>query len=93
MDRQAIDVHGRIAFSNANCALPKTSQKRRWWKVRFRRPSDQAQCWATPYVAEAESPPPLPEKPSIAVLPFQNILLRMEWLRIITALSRFKSVR
>ena len=24
MDRQAIDVHGRIAFSNANCALPKT---------------------------------------------------------------------
>jgi hypothetical protein len=23
MDRQAIDVHGRIAFSNANCALPK----------------------------------------------------------------------
>jgi hypothetical protein len=35
MDRQAIDVHGRIAFSNANCALPETSQKRRWWKVRF----------------------------------------------------------
>jgi hypothetical protein len=35
MDRQAIDVHGRIAFSNANCALPKTGQKRRWRKVRF----------------------------------------------------------
>ena len=35
MDRQAIDVHGRIAFSNANCALPKTGQKRRWQKVRF----------------------------------------------------------
>ena len=29
------DVHGRIAFSNANCALPKTGQKRRWRKVRF----------------------------------------------------------
>ena len=27
MDRQAIDVHGRIAFSNANCALPKTGSK------------------------------------------------------------------
>ena len=35
MDRQAIDVRGRIAFSNADCALPKTSQKRRWWQVRF----------------------------------------------------------
>jgi len=35
MDRQAIDVHDRIAFSNANCALPKTGQKRRWRKVRF----------------------------------------------------------
>jgi hypothetical protein len=45
MDRQAIDVHGRIAFSNANCALPKTGQKRRWRKVRFeadiRRPASQ----------------------------------------------------
>ncbi len=35
MDRQAIDVHGRIAFSNANRALPKTGQKRRWRRVRF----------------------------------------------------------
>ena len=35
MDQQAIDIHGRIAFSNANCALPKTGQKRRWRKVRF----------------------------------------------------------
>ena len=35
MDRQAIDVHGRIGFSNANCALAKTGQKRRWRKVRF----------------------------------------------------------
>jgi len=35
MDRQAIDVHDRNAFSNANCALPKTGQKRRWRKVRF----------------------------------------------------------
>jgi hypothetical protein len=34
MGRQAIDVHGRIAFSNANCALLKTGQKRRWRKVR-----------------------------------------------------------
>jgi hypothetical protein len=33
MDGQAINVHGRIAFSNANCALPKTAQKRRWRKV------------------------------------------------------------
>ena len=40
MDRQAIDVHGRIAFSNANCALPKTGQKRRWRKVRFWHVSD-----------------------------------------------------
>ena len=35
MDRQAIDDHDWIAFSNANCALPKTGQKRRWRKVRF----------------------------------------------------------
>jgi len=35
MDRQAIDVHCRIAFPNANCALPKTGQKRRWRNVRF----------------------------------------------------------
>ena len=27
MDRQAIDVHGRIAFSNANCALPQDGSK------------------------------------------------------------------
>jgi hypothetical protein len=35
MDRQAIECRRRIAFSNANCALPKTGQKRRWRKVRF----------------------------------------------------------
>jgi hypothetical protein len=42
MDRQAIDVHGRIAFSNANCALPKTGQKRRWRKVRFWHQTDMS---------------------------------------------------
>ncbi len=26
MDGQAIKVHGRIAFSNANCALPSTAR-------------------------------------------------------------------
>jgi hypothetical protein len=26
MDGQAIDVHGRIAFSNANWALPRTTE-------------------------------------------------------------------
>jgi hypothetical protein len=35
MDRQAIDVHGRIAFSNANRVLPRTDQKCRWRKVRW----------------------------------------------------------
>jgi adenylate cyclase len=49
-------------------------------------------------VAEVESPPPLPDKPSIAVLPFQNMSgdHEQEYFadgmveEIITALSRFK---
>ena len=49
-------------------------------------------------VAETESPPPLPDKPSIAVLPFQNMSgdPEQEYFadgmveEIITALSRFK---
>jgi adenylate cyclase len=49
-------------------------------------------------VAEAESPPPLPDKPSIAVLPFENMTgdPEQEYFadgmveEIITALSRFK---
>jgi adenylate cyclase len=49
---------------------------------------------------EAESPPPLPDKPSIAVLPFQNMSgdPEQEYFadgmveEIITALSRFKSL-
>ncbi|MGY8664246.1 winged helix-turn-helix domain-containing tetratricopeptide repeat protein [Bradyrhizobium sp. UFLA05-109] len=49
--------------------------------------------------AEAESPPPLPDKPSIAVLPFQNMSgdVEQEYFAdgmaedIITALSRFKA--
>jgi adenylate cyclase len=51
-------------------------------------------------VAGAESPPPLPDKPSIAVLPFQNMSgdPEQEYFadgmveEIITALSRFKSL-
>jgi adenylate cyclase len=51
-------------------------------------------------VAEAESPPPLPDKPSIAVLPFQNMSgdPEQEYFadgmveEITTALSRFKSL-
>jgi adenylate cyclase len=51
-------------------------------------------------VTEAESPPPLPDKPSIAVLPFQNMSgdPEQEYFadgmveEIITALSRFKSL-
>ena len=50
------------------------------------------------HVAEAESPPPLPDKPSIAVLPFENMSgdAEQEYFadgmveEIITALSRFK---
>jgi adenylate cyclase len=50
--------------------------------------------------AETESPPPLPEKPSIAVLPFENMSgdPEQEYFadgmveEIITALSRFKSL-
>jgi len=49
-------------------------------------------------VAEVESPPPLPDKPSIAVLPFENMCddPKQEYFadgmveEIITALSRFK---
>jgi adenylate cyclase len=52
------------------------------------------------HVAEAENPPPLPDKPSIAVLPFQNMSgdPEQEYFadgmvdEIITALSRFKSL-
>ena len=52
------------------------------------------------HVAETESPPPLPDKPSIAVLPFQNMSgdPEQEYFAdgmvedIITALSRFKSL-
>jgi adenylate cyclase len=51
-------------------------------------------------VAEADSPPPLPDKPSIAVLPFENMSgdPEQEYFadgmveEIITALSRFKSL-
>jgi adenylate cyclase len=51
-------------------------------------------------VAETESPPPLPDKPSIAVLPFENLSgdPEQEYFadgmveEIITALSRFKSL-
>jgi adenylate cyclase len=51
-------------------------------------------------VADTESPPPLPDKPSIAVLPFQNMSgdPEQEYFadgmveEIITALSRFKSL-
>jgi len=51
-------------------------------------------------VAEAENPPPLPDKPSIAVLPFENMSddPKQEYFadgmveEIITALSRFKSL-
>jgi adenylate cyclase len=51
-------------------------------------------------IAEAESPPPLPDKPSIAVLPFQNMSgdPEQEYFadgmveEIITALSHFKSL-
>jgi adenylate cyclase len=53
---------------------------------------------APAHVAEAESPPPLPDKPSIAVLPFQNMSgdPEQEYFadgmveEIITALSQFK---
>ena len=55
---------------------------------------------ARPRVAEPESPPPLPDKPSIAVLPFQNMSAdpEQEYFAdgmvedIITALSRFKGL-
>jgi adenylate cyclase len=51
-------------------------------------------------VSDAESPPPLPDKPSIAVLPFENMRgdPEQEYFadgmveEIITALSRFKSL-
>jgi adenylate cyclase len=60
-------------------------------------PSETQQA-APERVAEAESPPPLPDKPSIAVLPFENMSgdPEQEYFadgmveEIITALSRFK---
>ncbi|MGC1563110.1 MAG: adenylate/guanylate cyclase domain-containing protein [Bradyrhizobium sp.] len=62
-------------------------------------PSETQQA-ATELVAEAESLPPLPDKPSIAVLPFTNMSgdPEQEYFadgmveEIITALSRFKSL-
>jgi adenylate cyclase len=59
--------------------------------------SEKREAFSTP-VAEAESPPPLPDKPSIAVLSFQNMSgdPEQEYFadgmveEIITALSRFK---
>jgi adenylate cyclase len=58
----------------------------------------EARQAAAARVAEAESPPPLPDKPSIAVLPFENMSgdPEQEYFadgmveEIITALSRFK---
>ncbi|MBR0684521.1 tetratricopeptide repeat protein [Bradyrhizobium manausense] len=52
------------------------------------------------HFAEVESPPPIPDKPSVAVLPFQNMSGDPEQAyfadgmveEIITALSRFKSL-
>jgi adenylate cyclase len=60
-------------------------------------PSETQQA-APERVAEAESPPPMPDKPSIAVLPFENMSGDPEQQyfadgmveEIITALSRFK---
>jgi adenylate cyclase len=60
-------------------------------------PSETQQA-APERVAEAESPPPMPDKPSIAVLPFQNMSgdPEQEYFadgmveEITTALSRFK---
>jgi adenylate cyclase len=62
-------------------------------------PSETRQAAPT-RVAEAESPPPLPDKPSIAVLPFENMSddPKQEYFadgmveEIITALSRFKTL-
>jgi TolB-like protein/class 3 adenylate cyclase len=62
--------------------------------------SGDAREAASTHVAETESPPPLPDKPSIAVLPFQNMSGDPEQdyfadgvvEDIITALSRFKSL-
>jgi len=62
--------------------------------------TSEARGAAPARVAEAESPPPLPDKPSIAVLPFQNLSgdPEQEYFadgmveEIITALSRFKSL-
>jgi adenylate cyclase len=62
-------------------------------------PSETQQA-ANEHFAEAESPPPMPDKPSIAVLPFQNMSgdPEQEYFadgmveEIITALSRFKSL-
>jgi adenylate cyclase len=61
-------------------------------------PPAETQEAASERVVETESPPPLPDKPSIAVLPFQNMSgdPEQEYFadgmveEIITALSRFK---
>jgi adenylate cyclase len=63
-------------------------------------PTNGAREVAPARVAETESPPPLPDKPSIAVLPFENMSGDPEQQyfadgmveEIITALSRFKSL-
>jgi adenylate cyclase len=60
--------------------------------------ASETQQTAPARVAEAESPPPIPDKPSIAVLPFENMSgdPEQEYFadgmveEIITALSRFK---
>jgi adenylate cyclase len=60
--------------------------------------ASDTQATAAAHVAETESTPPLPDKPSIAVLPFQNMSgdPEQEYFadgmveEIITALSRFK---
>jgi adenylate cyclase len=61
-------------------------------------PGEAREAAASARVGETESPPPLPDKPSIAVLPFQNMSgdPEQEYFadgmveEIITALSRFK---
>jgi len=63
-------------------------------------PTSGAREAAPARVADAESPPPLPDKPSIAVLPFENMSgdPEQEYFadgmveEIITALSHFKSL-
>jgi adenylate cyclase len=71
-----------------------------WEPIRAYQVSElsETQQAAPERVAEAESPPPMPDKPSIAVLPFQNMSAdpEQEYFadgmveEITTALSRFK---